>query len=239
MILYTAELRSRHCGCNLAWENAFFEREKSPDALYLLFYENQDAIVLGKSLNIHDEVFLHKGPAVYRRISGGGTVFHCIGNLNYALFLPLQSFPEFQNIAESYQKILGILAPALGRFVVQRGASDLALLAHEGERKISGNAQCRRRGWLMQHGTLLYSKKALRRIPYYLQPPPKEPAYRRGRKHRDFMSTVLPCYNRHELMRRVRLSLAHAFRAELRALPKESPLLLYPNLPFQPERARK
>lgn len=239
MILYTAELRSQHCGMNLAFEEAFLLKEKFPQSLYLFFYENTDALVLGKSLNLKDEVYPHKGPTVFRRISGGGTVLHTKGNLNYALFLSLTDFPEFMNVTSSYQKILAALSNAFARPVLHRGLSDLAIYCRGEEKKFSGNAQCRKRGWLLHHGTLLYRKEALRRIPYYLKPPPKEPDYRRGRKHRDFMASVLPCYNRYELMRRIRLAFAHSLGAELRSLPEAQLAAWECNLPFQPERRAK
>lgn len=239
MILYTAILPSRHCGVNLAFEEAFFQKPKPARSIFLFFYENNDAIVLGKSLVLEEEVYAHKAPPVYRRISGGGAVLHCRGNLNFVLFLSLEDFPEWMNVSLSYQKILGGLSQALGRSVAQRGYSDLALRCRGADRKFSGNAQCRKRGWLMHHGTLLYSKTALRRIPLYLRPPAKQPAYREGRSHRDFMTNVLPCYNRTQLIWRVRQGFARLFGAELRAMPAHEIAKLTRNPPFQAERPGK
>lgn len=217
MFLYTAELKSRHCGLNLRYEDFFFTQPKDEAAAYLFFYENFPAIVLGKSLDYEQEVFSHKKhPPVFRRSSGGGSVLHTIGNLNYSIFLSLAQHPEFMNVSLSYEKIMSAVSSKLGRFVVRRGYSDLAVLNRGAARKISGNAQCRRRGWIMHHGTLLYSKDAIGKIPYFLKPPPKEPEYRKGRRHKDFMANVLPGYNRCTLIRRVRLGLAESFAAELR-----------------------
>jgi lipoate-protein ligase A len=237
MILYTAQLPSQHCGLNLAFEEAFFRAAKPARSLFLFFYENTDAVVLGKSLV--EEVYAHKGPSVYRRISGGGSVLHCRGNLNYSLFLSLEDFPEFMNISLSYEKILGGLAPALGRFVTQRGYSDLAILCRGTERKFSGSAQCRKRGWIMHHGTLLYDKAPLKKIPLYLRMPPKQPAYRNGRSHRDFMACVLPCYHRSQLIWRVRQGFARAFGAELRLIPAAQLPRFTHIPPFQAERPGK
>lgn len=239
MILYTALLASRNCGINLAFEERFLQAAKAPGSLYLFFYENNNAIVLGKSLVADEEVYAHKGPPVYRRISGGGSVLHCRGNLNYSLFLSLGDFPDLVHISLSYEKILGGLAPALGRFVSQQGYSDLAIRCRGAERKFSGNAQCRKRGWIMHHGTLLYSKTALKRIPLYLRPPPKQPAYRAGRHHRDFMTNVLPCYSRAQLVWRVRQAFARTFGATLKILPQHELSLLLQNPPFRAERAGK
>lgn len=220
MILHTTFLPSHHCGINLAFEDFFLKGEKDQQALYLFFYENFPALVLGKSLELEQEIWQHKGhPPVYRRISGGGSVLHAPGNLNYSLFLSLAAFPELMNVSLSYEKILAGVAAGLGPRVSRQGYSDLVVLCRGHLRKFSGNAQARKRGWIMHHGTLLYTKEAIRRIPYYLRPPPKEPEYRRGRRHAEFMTNVLPVYRRAELMHRVRHGLAREFNAELRQMP--------------------
>jgi len=220
LILYTTFLPSRHCGLNLAFEDFFLKSEKDPQALYLFFYENFPALVLGKSLELEQEVWQHKRhPPVYRRISGGGSVLHAPGNLNYSLFLSLEAFPGLMNVSLSYEKILAGVAAGLGPRVSRQGYSDLVVLCRGELRKFSGNAQARKRGWIMHHGTLLYSKEAIRRIPYYLRPPPKEPEYRKGRRHAEFMTNVLPVYSRAGLMWSLRHGLAREFNAELRQMP--------------------
>jgi lipoate-protein ligase A len=219
VILYTALLQSKHCGVNLGLEDFFLRGEKNPGSIYLLFYENFPALVLGKSLEIEKEIWLHKKhPPVYRRISGGGSVMHAEGNLNYSLFLPLEKFPGFMNVGTSYDAILAAVASKLGDRVSRQGYSDLTILCRGAARKFSGNAQCRKRGWIMHHGTLLYAKEAIRQIPYYLRPPPKEPEYRKGRRHSEFMTNVLPTYNKYDLIRRVRTGIAQYFKADLRLL---------------------
>lgn len=237
MKLLTAVLPSRSCALNLAFEENFFAALKADDAAYLVFYENNDAVVLGKSLTLEEEVFLHKRPPqVYRRISGGGTVTHSPGNLNYAVFLSLEANPELFNVSLSYERLLTAIATGIGNRVAIRGYSDLGYAVRGEARKFSGNAQCRKRGWLMLHGTLVYSTAALRRIPWYLKLPPKQPEYRAGRSHRDFMTNVLPCYSRPELMRRVRLGLAQLLDARLIAIsPQALPGYSRLNAPFQPE----
>lgn len=230
MTLVTTTLASNHCGINLALEEALLKADKPARTLYLIFYENFPALVLGKSLDYEHEIWRHKmHPPVYRRISGGGSVMHMTGNLNYSLFLPLSEFPELMNISLSYERILGALAQALEPNVTREGYSDLAMRCRGAARKFSGNAQCRKRGWIMHHGTLLYDTEAIRQIPWYLKPPPKEPEYRRGRGHRDFMTNVLPVTSRACLMRRVRLAFAREFGAELRTM-RECELLNSLNL---------
>ena len=220
MQLHTANIASRHCGLNLSFEEWFLRSVDTEGVMYLFFYENTDSMVLGKSLELEHEIHTHKKhPPVYRRISGGGSVLHTQGNLNYALFLPLAAFPELMNVSLSYQRILGGVIARFPRGVSVQGYSDLNFLSRGKPRKFSGNAQCRKRGWILHHGTLLYDKEAIRRVPWYLKPPPKEPAYRSGLKHRDFMTNVLPFYSRAALIRAVRLGLAAAFNAELKTIP--------------------
>jgi lipoate-protein ligase A len=63
--------------------------------------------------------------------------------------------------------------------------SDLAL----GGKKISGNAQARKKRYFLHHGTFLYDFD-IKKISYYLKYPPKEPEYREGRSHEDFLTNI-------------------------------------------------
>ena len=69
--------------------------------------------------------------------------------------------------------------------VAQRGISDLCL----GERKFSGNAQRRRRDWLLHHGTILHDFD-LDQIARYLREPARQPDYRAARSHADFITNL-------------------------------------------------
>src|SRR2546430_956305 len=65
------------------------------------------------------------------------------------------------------------------------GSSDLACL----QRKVSGNAQQRKRSHLLQHGTLLYDFDA-ERVGNYLTMPPRQPDYREHRSHSKFLTNI-------------------------------------------------
>ena len=69
--------------------------------------------------------------------------------------------------------------------ISMRGSCDLAL----GDRKFSGSAQKRSRYCLLHQGTLLYDF-SLESIPLYLRQPEKQPDYREGREHLDFVSNL-------------------------------------------------
>jgi lipoate-protein ligase A len=159
------------------------------------------AVVLGSGCRLAEDVdesaCAADGVPVLRRSSGGGTVLLGPGCLLYTLVLDQERDPALTQIQSSYRHILGRVAAALGSEVEQEGISDLAL----GGRKFSGNAQQRKRRHLLHHGTLLYAFD-LGRVGRYLRPPPRQPEYRAGRPHADFLLNLpLPA---EELKRRLR-----------------------------------
>jgi len=83
---------------------------------------------------------------------------------------------------------LNLICAILAAFGIEgrpEGTSDVAV----GDRKISGNAQARRWGAVLVHGTLLvdFNHDLADAV---LRHPPREPSYRRGRSHRDFLVTL-------------------------------------------------
>jgi lipoate-protein ligase A len=137
------------------------------------------------------------GVPVLRRSSGGGTVLLGPGCLLYTLVLDQEREPALTQIQPSYRFILGRAAASLGAGAAQEGISDLAIQG----RKFSGNAQQRKRRYVLHHGTLLYAFD-LGLVGRYLRPPPRQPEYRAGRGHADFLLNLpLPAT---ELKRRLR-----------------------------------
>jgi lipoate-protein ligase A len=157
----------------------------------LRFWESRTPfVVLGVSGKLLHEVDLDAckrcGIPVLRRASGGGTVLQGPGCLNFSLVLSLALRPELADLRKGTSSILERTARGLGLEALSlRGTSDLAL----GDRKISGNAQKRTRHALLHHGTLLHAMDpgAVGRC---LPPPPKEPAYRAGRTHEEFLGNL-------------------------------------------------
>lgn len=131
-----------------------------------------------------------------RRVSGGGTVVQAPGCLNYALVLRLDRDPKLATIPGTNRFIMERQAAAVraawrGEWRVANGLveccgdTDLAVSAL----KFSGNAQRRRQTALLFHGTFLLSAD-LALIERLLPLPSRQPGYRAGRSHRDFLTNL-------------------------------------------------
>jgi len=149
-------------------------------------------IVLGRTSKVLDDCFLgscHKNNIkIIRRISGGGTVLEGPGCLNFSAILSYESDPAYKNINSSYKKILEKISIPLkfkGLDVSFLPLADLAI----GGKKISGNAQARKRKFFLHHGTFFYDFD-IPMIKTYLKHPKREPGYRRGRSHENFLANT-------------------------------------------------
>ncbi|HEX6533177.1 MAG TPA: lipoate--protein ligase [Gemmatimonadaceae bacterium] len=124
---------------------------------YLLFYVNAPAVIIGKHQNTAEEIdsdFIdERGIQVVRRISGGGAVYHDLGNLNFS-FITRYSPSRFNNYAE----FNGPFIEALRSYGVPAELSGRNDIVVEG-RKVSGNAQVVRGERMFSHGTLLLDSK--------------------------------------------------------------------------------
>ena len=135
---------------NLAFEEHVFRTVRETDVF--LLWQNRPCVVAGSAQNLCREVrparLRRLGIPMLRRVSGGGTVYHDLGNVNYSI-ITAQTGPT------DYAKSLAPVVDALDRIGVparMRGVCDLAI----GERKISGSAQRSADGRLLHHGTLLF-----------------------------------------------------------------------------------
>ncbi|MGJ4751683.1 lipoate--protein ligase [Leptospira kmetyi] len=142
----------------------------------------------------HQKVFDAEFPSIVRRASGGGTVVHHPEeNLNFTFFVSLDVKPELYKVKESYDYFLGLVINALKRQTLDasfRGKSDLAIFEKGLEKKISGNAQFRKKGAVVHHGTLILKSSLIERVAGLLGHPPEEPEYRKNRKHSDFVTSL-------------------------------------------------
>ncbi|QHJ71898.1 lipoate--protein ligase [Planococcus halotolerans] len=139
---------------NLAIEEYLLKNmdvEKDP---FLLFYINEPSIIIGKNQNTAEEINTDyvdsNGIHVVRRLSGGGAVYHDLGNLNYS-FITVDDGESFRN----FRKFTEPVVKALNDLGVNAELSGRNDLMAEG-RKISGNAQFSTRGRMYSHGTLMF-----------------------------------------------------------------------------------
>ncbi|MDM5206885.1 lipoate--protein ligase [Cytobacillus kochii] len=120
---------------------------------YLLFYINKPSIIIGKNQNTIEEInteYVEKnGLHVVRRLSGGGAVYHDLGNLNFS-FITKDDGESFHNFLKFTEPVITALNK-LGVNAELSGRNDLTV---EG-RKISGNAQFSTKGRMFSHGTLM------------------------------------------------------------------------------------
>lgn len=148
------------------------------------------AAVIGRGGDPARELLLEPlradGVPVLRRPGGGCAVLLDPGNVLVSVAWPL---PGIGGIGWAFAALSTWLAGALAEAglpgVERRGVSDLALA----ERKIGGACIRRTRG-LLHYATTLLVAPDLERVERYLAHPPREPAYRRGRSHREFMGRL-------------------------------------------------
>ncbi|MVP00428.1 lipoate--protein ligase [Paenibacillus lutrae] len=127
------------------------------DETYLLFYINEPSIIIGKNQNTVEEINAEyvedHGIHVVRRLSGGGAVYHDLGNLNFS-FITKDDGESFHNFSKFTEPVVQALKK-LGVDAQLSGRNDIQV----GERKISGNAMFATRGRLFSHGTLLFDSE--------------------------------------------------------------------------------
>ena len=159
----------------------------------LRFWESPSPfVVLGVSQSvaneIHEDTCLTDGVPVRRRSSAGGCVLQGPGCLNFAIILDMEARCELRTIRGSYQHLLARVLTAFkerGAVLSHAGTSDLVWNG----RKVSGNAQKRRKQFLLHHGTMLYAA-ALESMARYLREPFDRPDYRGRRGHSDFVANL-------------------------------------------------
>jgi len=182
---------------NLALDEALLLESPAaatPPTVVRTWMAREPTVVLGSSSRVTDEVdpdaCRAAGVAVLRRPSGGLSVVLGPGCVMWTV---VTAWPEpTPAIAAIHDAVLDPLCAALraaGRDVVRSGSSDLAIPSGGSLRKVSGNALRISRGAVLYHGTLLdaFDLELVGRV---LRHPPREPGYREGRPHADFLANL-------------------------------------------------
>lgn len=132
--------------------------EKSPDTLRLYVF-NPSAVSVGYFQSLKDSLNLQqlseKRVSVVRRISGGGAVFHDAGGeITYSIVM------RTENVPKDYVESFKYLALGIIKAIQHLGGSARFVPLNDivvNGKKISGSAQARKLGAILQHGTLMYA----------------------------------------------------------------------------------
>lgn len=146
---YYLETGSTDPAYNLAFEE--FVLKNATKGNWLILWQNRNAIIVGRNQNALEEInreFVDAhGIKVIRRNTGGGAVYHDMGNLNYSFITDddASSSSRFTQPVVRALRDLGLDAESSGR-------NDILVSG----KKVSGTAQHRIGGRILHHGTLLF-----------------------------------------------------------------------------------
>ena len=126
------------------------------DAPFVMLWRNRPAVIIGRNQNAYvelDAAYTRENDiAVVRRMTGGGAVYHDLGNLNYSFFsFEADSDGRYSDFAPSAEPVLTVLR-SLGADAAFSGRNDILV----GGRKVSGSAKRVHDGRILFHGTLLF-----------------------------------------------------------------------------------
>jgi len=140
---------------NFALEDYLLNEAEEDD--YVFFYIHKPSIIVGKYQNTIEEVnkdFIDENNIIVaRRLSGGGTVYHDHGNLNFS-FVHKATKKDVNNFKKFTKPVVDALQE-LGLNSHLSGRNDILI----DDKKISGNAQYFTNDRLLHHGTLLYDSE--------------------------------------------------------------------------------
>lgn len=141
---------------NLALEEYAIRHLDLEDSIFML-WQNEPTVVIGRNQNTVEEInakYIKENHIhVVRRLSGGGAVYHDLGNLNFTFILADQK-DDVSNFKKFTEPVIQVLH-SLGIPAEFSGRNDITI---EGK-KFSGNAQYVCNGRLLHHGTILFDSE--------------------------------------------------------------------------------
>jgi len=145
---------------NMGIDQAIMEgAEAGKSAPTIRFYKwMPSAVSIGRFQSMREEVDIEKcmelGISYIRRVTGGGAVYHSnSGEITYSVIAPTSIISK--DIRESYRIVCGWVIDGLSKLGINASFAPINDIVVDGK-KISGNAQTRSKGTILQHGTILY-----------------------------------------------------------------------------------
>lgn len=192
MAWFFIDVQSTDPAFNLALEQYAFD-SLPRDRSWFMLWRNDNTIVVGRHQNtlaeINEACVRERGIRVVRRLSGGGAVYHDLGNLNFTFI---------QDADQGGQLDMGLFCrpmaqalQAMGVNAQVNGRNDITI---DGQ-KFSGNSQYVREGRVMHHGTIMYDSN-LDTVAQALQADPEKIRAKGVRSVRARVTTVrahMPC----------------------------------------------
>jgi lipoate-protein ligase A len=180
---------------NLALDEALLQQAdagESTTELLRIWKADEFFVVLGRNSKVSDEVNRppHEAESIpiFRRVSGGASVLAGPGCMFYSLLISLETRPQLRMLDEAHRFVMSRMVSALRPLVPPIAFDGTCDLVVDG-RKISGNSLRLVRNWMLYHGTILLDLD-LSAVDRWLKHPPREPAYRKGRRHSQFVTNL-------------------------------------------------